>query len=43
MKGISVTGNAERQFFITRDAATKVLEACPDAPWRLLFALACYG
>jgi len=35
--------NKARMFFITRDMAGKVLEACPDAQWRLLFALSRYG
>lgn len=35
--------NKDRQFFVTRDIAGKVLDACPDAQWRLLFALSRYG
>jgi integrase len=35
--------NIARMFFITRDMAGKVLDACPDAQWRLLFALSRYG
>lgn len=35
--------NKARQFFITRQAAQQVLDACPDAQWRLLFALSRYG
>ena len=31
--------NPERQFFIDRATADKVLAACPDAEWRLIFAL----
>ncbi len=38
-----VMGNAKRLYFITREEAAKVLEACPDAQWRLLFALSRYG
>jgi Phage integrase family len=30
-------------FFVTREDAAKVLAACPDAQWRLLFALSRYG
>jgi integrase len=37
------TGNKARQYFITREQAEKVLNACPDAEWRLLFALCRYG
>jgi integrase len=32
-----------RQFFVTREAAARVLEACPGGRWRLVFALARYG
>ena len=32
--------NPARQRFIDRDMATKVLAACPDAGWRLIFSLA---
>ncbi len=35
----AVGSNRERDFFVTRDMATKVLEACPDSQWRVLFAL----
>ncbi|MCY2953421.1 MAG: site-specific integrase [Planctomycetota bacterium] len=35
--------NKDRMFFITLEAAQKVLDACPDAQWRLLFALSRYG
>ncbi len=31
--------NKARQFFITLPNAQKVLDACPDAEWRLIFAL----
>ena len=35
--------NASRQRFISREDAQKVLDACPDAEWRLIFALARFG
>lgn len=35
--------NEARKFFVTRDVAAQVLEECPDAEWRLLFALSRYG
>jgi len=35
--------NPDRYYFITREEADKVIEACPDAQWRLLFALSRYG
>jgi integrase len=31
--------NESRKFFVTRDTAQRVLAACPDAEWRLIFAL----
>ncbi len=36
-------GNSDRQHFITREDAQRVLDACPDAQWRLLFALSRKG
>lgn len=38
-----VRRNAERFVFITRQQAEKVLDACPDIEWRLIFALARFG
>lgn len=35
--------NPARQYFVTRAEAQKVLDACPDAQWRLLFALSRFG
>jgi integrase len=32
-----------RQRFIDRETARRVLDACPDAEWRLIFALCRYG
>ena len=43
MASCSIRENREREFFITREAAGKVLEACPDYEWRLLFAMSRYG
>ena len=43
MKGVGVVKVREREFFLSRDDASKVLDACPDAQWRLLFALSRYG
>lgn len=42
LKG-TVRGNAKRLYFISREEAEKVLEACPCAEWRLIFALCRYG
>jgi integrase len=35
--------NTARSYFITRDDAQKVLDACPDAEWQLIFALSRFG
>jgi integrase len=43
MKKISVGANESRDYFVTRDEAQAVLDACPDAQWQLLFALSRYG
>ncbi len=43
MKDLSVRENKERFYFVTQDEAEKVLKACPDVQWRLMFALARYG
>lgn len=42
LKG-SVGSNRDRDFFVTREMSAKVLDACPDAQWRLIFALCRYG
>ncbi len=39
----SVVGNRDRDFFVTREMAEKVLDVCPDAQWRLLFTLSRFG
>lgn len=43
MKGCGVKENRERFYFISREEAQRVLDHCPDAQWRLIFALARYG
>lgn len=43
MKSLSVRGNREKFYFITEQEAQKVLAACPDSQWRLLFTLSRYG
>ncbi len=40
---VSVRPNESRFFFITPEVAHKVLEACPDAEWRLIFGLVRFG
>jgi len=39
----TIRPNPSRFYFVTRDEADAVLDACPDAQWRLLFALSRYG
>ena len=39
----TVRANPERFAFIDPATAERVIDACPDAEWRLLFALARYG
>jgi integrase len=43
MKGCAVRGNKARDHFVSRADAHKVLDACPDCQWQLLFALSRYG
>jgi integrase len=43
MKGCGVRENRSREYFITIAEAVAVLDACPDAQWRLLFALSRFG
>ena len=39
----SAKTNRSRFYFVSRDEAEQVLEACPDAQWRVIFALCRYG
>ncbi|HEX4792409.1 MAG TPA: site-specific integrase [Humisphaera sp.] len=39
----TVQGSTARDHFVSRDDAQKVLDACPDDQWRLLFALSRFG
>jgi len=39
----SAKANKKREYFVSRKDAQKVLDACPDAEWRLLFALCRFG
>lgn len=39
----AVRSNRERDLLVTRAMAETVLEACPTAQWRLLFALSRFG
>ena len=40
---VTIKPNPNRFFFITPEMAQKVLDACPDTQWRLIFGLARYG
>lgn len=39
----AVGANPKRRYFLTREDAAKVLAACPNAEWRLIFALSRFG
>ncbi len=39
----AVQANTSRYYFLSREDAQKVIDACPDAQWRLIFALSRYG
>ncbi len=39
----TIIPNTSRFYFISREESARVLDACPDAEWRLLFALSRYG
>ncbi|MFM9965348.1 MAG: tyrosine-type recombinase/integrase [Planctomycetaceae bacterium] len=43
IKGVNVKGNAERFRFVTLAEIKKVIDAAPDAQWRLIIALARFG
>lgn len=42
LKG-SVGSNRERDYFLSREDAARITEACPDHEWRLIFALSRYS
>ena len=39
----TIMPNRERFYFVTREETQKVIDACPDAEWRLIVALARYA
>ena len=43
MRDCLVKANKSREFFLNRADAEKVLAACPDNEWKLIFALARFG
>ena len=42
-QAVSVRPNPSRFFYVTPEMSEKVLSACPDAEWRLIFGLARWG
>ncbi len=40
---VTVGANRERDYFLSREDSQKILEACPDGQWRLIFALSRFG
>jgi integrase len=40
---VTVGGNKEKERFITSEEAQKILIACPDPEWQLIFSLCRYG
>jgi integrase len=40
---VSVRANPARFYYVTQETALKILEACPDVQWRLIFGLARWG
>ena len=43
MKGIAIRENRSRDFFVTTEMAARIIEACPDCDWRVIFALSRWG
>jgi integrase len=43
MRGVCVVANRSRDHFVSQSDAKKILDACPDAQWRLIFALSRYA
>ena len=40
---VTVSGNKEKERFVTEPESQRILNACPNAEWRLLFSLCRYG
>lgn len=38
-----VRGNESRSYFVSREESQSVMDACPDAQWRLIFAFCRFG
>jgi integrase len=43
MKGVAVKSNRSRDYFLSRADADRILAACPDTQWRVIFALSRFG
>ncbi len=39
----SVGGNRSRDYFLSREDSQKIIDACPNGQWRLIFALSRFG
>lgn len=39
----TVEENRERDYFLSREDSQKIIDACPDVEWRMIFALSRYG
>lgn len=39
----AITANTTREYFVTRKEIERVIDACPDAQWRLILALSRYA
>jgi len=40
---VTVSGSKDKERFVTEDESLKILKACPDLQWRLIFSLCRYG
>jgi integrase len=40
---VTVNGNKDKERFVTENESQKILTACPNAEWRLIFSLCRYG
>lgn len=43
MRDCTVRANKAREYFVSLEDSAKVLDACPDHEWRLIFSLARFG
>ena len=40
---VTVSGSTDKERFVSEEESQKILKACPDLQWRLIFALCRYG